>query len=608
MPDDLPALTKPLLLWDGKCGFCKIWIHYLKQLTGDRIDYAPSQQRGEEFPQIPPEEFSQSVQLVHVDGSVTSGARAVFEVAGQQRTYESSRVFQWITETGYRFIAGHRNFFYHLTRFTFGTRIEPARFAATQWIFLRMLAVTYAIAFASLGVQITGLIGHRGILPARAFFDSIAQSFGSVRYFAVPSIFWLNASDGALRGICWAGVALAAALLIGRLERLILALLWILYLSLSSAGQDFLGFQWDSLLLETGFLAIFLGRSKTVVWLFRWLVFRVFFLSGAVKLLSHDPTWRDFTALRYHFHTQPLPTLFGWFFEKAPDWFLRFSTQVMFGIELAAPFLIFMPRRLRMLGASLLLGLEVLIALTGNYGFFNLLAMVLCLFLFDDRVFSRIRLGRRVETRRQATRLRVEKRLAPRRPERVITALLAAFILTLGITRMYETFSGASPEPLRTVVRYTSPLQIVNPYGLFAVMTTSRPEIILEGSRDGETWLAYDFPYKPGALNRAPRWVAPHQPRLDWQMWFAALGSVRQNPWFVNLAVRLLEGSPEVEALLSSNPFGDRPPRYVRASVYEYTFTDNATRRRTGEWWKREARGLYLPPVGLRSQIEPAAF
>ena len=595
MPDDAPALAKPLLLWDGKCGFCKIWIHYFKQITGDRIDYATSQQRGTEFPQIPPENFGKSVQLVQPDGSVISGGRVFFEITGRQRTYAASRLFQRVVEASYRIIAGNRNFFYHVTRLTFGTRIEPARFGATQWVFLRMLAVIYAIAFASLAVQITGLIGQRGILPVRPFLDSIVENFGSVRYIAVPSIFWWNASDGALTGICWAGVALAAALLIGRMERMILILLWVLYLSLCSAGQDFLGFQWDALLLETGFLAIFLGRSKTVVWLFRWLVFRVFFLSGAVKLLSHDPTWRDFTALRYHFHTQPLPTVFAWFADHLPDWFLRFSTQSMFFIELAVPFLIFMPRRVRMLGASLLIGFEVLIAITGNYGFFNLLTIVLCLFLFDDRVFSFKRFPRR-------------DAIAPARPERAGAILLAILILTLGLTRMFETFRGAAPEPLRTLVRYTSPLQIVNPYGLFAVMTTSRPEIILEGSRDGETWQAYDFPFKPGALNRAPRWAAPYQPRLDWQMWFAALGNVRSNPWFASLAVRLLEGSPAVEALLASNPFGDRPPRYIRATIFEYSFTDSATRRRTGEWWKREPRGLFLPPVGLRSQIQPAAF
>ncbi|HEV8146485.1 MAG TPA: lipase maturation factor family protein [Bryobacteraceae bacterium] len=596
MPDDAPALAKPLLLWDGKCGFCKIWVHYFKQLTGDRIDYATSQQRGAEFPQIPPADFGKSVQLVQPDGSVVSGGRVFFEITGHQRIYQASRPFRWITETAYKFIATHRNLFYHVTRFTFGTRIEPARFGATQWIFLRVLAVIYALAFASLAVQITGLIGQRGILPLPQFFESIAQNFGSVRYLAVPSIFWWNASDGALTGICWAGVALAAALLIGRLERLILILLWVLYLSLCSAGQDFLGFQWDALLLETGFLAIFLGRSKTVVWLFRWLVFRVFFLSGAVKLLSHDPTWRDFTALRYHFHTQPLPTVFAWFADHLPDWFLRLSTQGMFFIELVAPFLIYLPRRLRMLGASLLITLEVLIAITGNYGYFNLLTIALCLFLFDDRVFSFKRFPRRDVT-------------VPSRPECAVSILLAIFILTLGLTRMFETFRGApAPEPLRTLARYTAPLQIVNPYGLFAVMTTTRPEIILEGSRDGETWQAYEFPYKPGALNRAPRWAAPYQPRLDWQMWFAALGNVQSNPWFASLAVRLLEGSPEVGALLASNPFGDRPPRYIRATIFEYSFTDGATRARTGEWWKREPRGQYLPPVGLRSQIQPAAF
>jgi predicted DCC family thiol-disulfide oxidoreductase YuxK len=599
VPDDPPALSKLLLLWDGNCGFCKIWIHYFKLVTGDRVDYAPSQQRGAEFPQIPPEEFGKSVQLVHPDGSVTSGARAVFETIGQQRTYEASSLIRWVTETGYRIVAANRNFFYHVTRLTFGTRIEPVQFVATQQLFLRSLAVVYGIAFASLAVQITGLVGDHGILPVRTFLESITQNFGGVRYLAVPSIFWWSPDDSALRFVCWAGVVLAALLLTGRMTRLILILLYVLYLSLASVGQEFLSFQWDALLLETGFLSIFLGRSQTVVWLFRALAFRLFFLSGAVKLLSHDPAWHSLTALRYHYHTQPLPTVFAWFAEHLPDWFQRFSVGAMFAIELGVPFLFFLPRRLRMLGAVLTLGLQTAILITGNYGFFNLLSMALCLFMFDDRALGR--LGRRAKAQRQAEGL-------PHRLERVVTGLLAALILTLGITRIYSTFTGESPEPLRTLSRYTAPFEIVNPYGLFAVMTTSRPEIILEGSRDGETWLPYEFRYKPGALDRAPQWAAPYQPRLDWQMWFAALGNVRSNPWFASLAVRLLEGSPDVVGLFKTNPFRIQPPRYVRATVYEYSFTDAETRRQTGAWWKREARGVYLPAVGLRSQIQPAGW
>ena len=384
-----------------------------------------------------------------------------------------------------------------------------------------------------------------------------------------------------------AGLGVAVLVLVGFFERAGLAILFVLYLSLSAAGQDFLSFQWDSLLIEAGFLAIFLGNVRVVVWLFRWLLFRLMFLSGAVKLLSHDKTWRDLSAMSYHYWTQPLPNRISWFMAQLPLTFQRMSTAFVLGVELGIPFLIFAPRRLRIFGAKWLLILQVLIFLTGNYTFFNLLAMAMCVFLFDDRSFE----GwlKRKETK------------ASTKPERLMVALVTALVLTIGLARMIETFSGEAVEPLHTIVKYTAPLEIVNSYGLFATMTTGRPEIIVEGSMDGETWKAYSFSYKPGDLARAPRWVEPHQPRLDWQMWFAALGNYRENPWFVNFAVKLLEGSAEVRGLLEADPFGGRAPRYVRAVLYDYSFTDAEERRRTGNWWKREAKGLYLPAVGLKA-------
>jgi predicted DCC family thiol-disulfide oxidoreductase YuxK len=585
---------KPVLIYDGKCGFCKIWIDYWRRLTGDRIEYATSQEVGGRYPQIPPRAFSESVQLVRPDGTVASGARAVFETLGKEKIYESSRLIAGISEFVYRFIARHRNFFYHLTKRTFGTHIEPARFVWTQWIFLRVLAIAYGAAFASLTVQITGLIGERGVAPLNDYLPVLARTFGAGHFFAAPMIFWWNSSDEMLRAVCWAGVALSVLLLAGFLERLSLVLLFVLYLSLSSAGQDFLVFQWDSLLLEAGFLAIFLGVAPVVVWLFRWLVFRLYFLSGSVKLLSGDPTWRNLTALDYHYHTQPLPTVLAWYVEKLPEWFHRTSTLLVFAIEIGLPFFIFMPRRMRIVAAKWMIAFQVLILLTGNYAFFNLLAIALCLFLFDDRALQWL-VPRRVRERTWAAASR------PGRVRRVVAAALAAVVLTLGAARMYQTFGNELHQPLRFLVSASAPFEIVSSYGLFAVMTTTRPEIIIEGSDGGETWMAYEFRYKPGDLRRAPRWAAPHQPRLDWQMWFAALGTFRENLWFVELAGRLLEGSPPVLGLLEKNPFPNRPPHYVRAMAYNYSFTDWETRRRTGAWWKRELLGVYLPPIGMRA-------
>jgi hypothetical protein len=240
-----------------------------------------------------------------------------------------------------------------------------------------------------------------------------------------------------------------------------------------------------------------------------------------------------------------------------------------------------------------MVALQVLIFLTGNYTFFNLLAILLCLFLLDDRELSRF-----------VPRV-FRKRLDPiRRPSqfgRFAAIAVAVIVITLGITLLFETFTGDAPEPFRSLARDAAPLNIVNSYGLFAVMTTSRPEIVVEGSMDGQTWTPYVFRYKPGDLRQPPRWVAPYQPRLDWQMWFAALGSYRSNPWFINFVTGLLDGSPQVLSLLAANPFPEHPPRYIRAMTYDYTFTSWAERRQTGAWWKREPLGTYLPPVGLRS-------
>lgn len=578
------AREKPLLIYDGRCGFCKIWIDYWKQLTGDRIEYAPSQEVADQFPQIPSKAFSQSVHLVRPDGSFASGARAVFETLGQERVYERSRLLAWIAEQGYALVAAHRDFFYWVTRLTFGTKIEPARFAATQWIFLRALAVIYGIAFLSLATQIKGLIGSQGILPLSNFMKAVEQSLGPSRFYAMPTVFWIDSSDSALTGICVLGVAFSILLLLGRLERLMLILLFVLYLSITLAGQDFLGFQWDALLLEAGFLAIFLGRAPIIVWLFRFLVFRLNFMSGCVKLLSGDPTWHSLTALDYHYHTQPLPNVISWYADKLPRAFEHFSTGAVLGIEIAVPFLIFLPRRLRLTGAWTLIGLQVLILLTGNFAFFNWLSIALCILLFDDQALARF----------------VPRRPALRpisKPLRVAVAVFAGFLFLLASTRILEMF-GRAPEPLTAAVKIVSPFQIVNSYGLFAMMTTTRPEIIVEGSNDGDNWSAYEFRYKPGDLNRAPRWIAPFQPRLDWQMWFAALGNYRQNLWFVGFAAKLLENSPDVLALLDRNPFPNAPPKFIRAMVYEYTFTD----RGQPGWWTRKPLGTYLPAVGMRTK------
>jgi hypothetical protein len=500
-----------------------------------------------------------------------------------------------LSEAAYQFIARRRNLFYQLTRFTFGTRIEPPSFFLTQWVFLKLLAAIYIVAFASLAVQVLGLIGSHGVSPAHDYFARVAASFGPMRMLALPSVFWWDSSDQTLQGIAYAGVAFGVLACFGRLQRLSLLLCYVLYLSFSMAGQEFLGFQWDSLLLEAGFLAIFFGASisglRTVAWLYRWIVFRLMFLSGYVKLGSHDPTWRGLSALNYHFHTQPLPNVISWYVDKLPVPVLHAFTFAVLTIELAAPFLIFMPRRIRHVGAWSILGLQLLIFLTGNYTFFNLLTAALTLFLFDDREFAWVR------------RLAKTNWVVPAagKGARLGLALLTALLLTLGAMRLFEEIEGAVPEPLNALGRMAAPFQISNTYGLFANMTTTRPEIIIEGSDDGDNWRAYEFRFKPGNVNRSPRWVEPYQPRLDWQMWFAALSNFRSNPWFLGLCLKLLEGSKDVLGLLEYNPFPDHPPKFIRAETFEYTFADSDTRKNTGAWWQRRPLGEYLPAIGLRS-------
>src|SRR5215469_4615633 len=411
--------------------------------------------------------------------------------------------------------------------------------------------------------------------------DGAYQLFARERSLAYQVTKWL------------AGVVFSALQLAGAGWRWVRVTLFILYLSIVTAGQQFMGYQWDALLLEAGFLAIFLGLSPLIIKLFRWLLFRLMFLSGAVKLLSHDPSWHSFTSLPVHYETQPLPTPVAWYFYQLPAWFQRVSVGCVFFVELFIPFLILAPRRIRMSAGLPIISLQALIALTGNYAFFNLLTVMLCLFLLDDSFFRRLSLN-------MAKPIVHEQVASPTRPfVRVLCRVVYAGVLFVSGFEMVGTFSGVHWGPADKVISAIAPFDVVNTYGLFAVMTTTRPEIVVEGSDDGITWLPYEFKYKPGDLARRPPWVAPHQPRLDWQMWFAALGDYRSDPWILHFMERLLEGSPEVLGLLRSNPFPTAPPHYLRAVVYQYRFTDPAERKKTGHWWRREVKGEYVPAIGL---------
>jgi hypothetical protein len=485
----------------------------------------------------------------------------------------------------------------------------PPTYIASRRLFLRLLGAVYFVAFASLAMQISGLAGERGILPAGQFLGWAHSIYGAASYLQLPTIFWLDASDTALRLAAWGGALLAILLVLGIAPLLMLVLLWTLYLSLTVAGQDFMAFQWDALLLETGLLAMFwapatwrLGRGERqppepARFLLVFLLFKLMFLSGATKLLSGDPTWRHATALDYHFETQPLPPWTAWYAHHLPAGIHQALVVFTLAVELGAPWFLLLPYRLRPLRLGAIAAIALLqlgIAATGNYGFFNALTIVLCVPLLDDAALARLRLGRAAGEPEAESRTR-------RTVVRVAVPLLLALSGLSVVRELAYTLPGGRgmewwPRWGNEVLGWVAPFRSINGYGLFRVMTTERPELILEGSMDGIRWQAFEFRYKPGAVDRRPRFVAPFHPRLDWQLWFAALDPAGSLGWLESLADRLRWGVPEVLALFGGNPFPGTPPRFVRAVLYDYRFSTPEERRRTGAWWVRELEGAI--PLG----------
>jgi lipase maturation factor 1 len=597
---------RPVLIFDGDCSFCRAWLDYWKRISNDAILFAPYQEIGDRFPHIPRQEFARAVQVVMPNGDRFEGAHAVFKLLAVVRGksvllwfYKRVPGFAPVAEAVYRLIARHRSFACEVTKYLWGLPLEPETFRYASWVFLRLLGLIYLIAFLSFGVQASGLIGSQGISPVADFLRDAREYFGMAPVWKVPTLLWLNTSDAMIHAIWLAGVVFSALLFVGVQWRFVRMALFLLYLSLVTAGQEFMTYQWDALLLEAGFLTIFLSSSTLIVKLFRWLLFRLIFLSGAVKLLSHDPAWHNFTALPVHYETQPIPTPMAWYIYQFPPMFHRVSVGFVFFVELLIPFLILAPRRLRVSAAFAIALLQALIALSGNYAFFNLLTVTLCLFLFDDAFFRRHLRGRLLNRIPQSVSESSKHPLVRRS-----CFVLYAMILFVSGSELVSTFSNIHWSPTDKVIKALAPFEIVNTYGLFAVMTTTRAEIIFEGSNDGTTWLAYEFKYKPGDPVRCPPWVAPHQPRLDWQMWFAALGDYRNNPWILHLMARILEGSPEVLKFMRNNPFPNAAPRYVRATLYHYHFTTANERKSSGRWWRREVKGEYVPAVSIRNSSE----
>ena len=492
-------------------------------------------------------------------------------------------------------------------------RIEAPTYLLSRWLFLRLLGVVYLVAFLSLVTQVTGLVGEHGLLPVGTFLSRAHGIYGGAAYRLFPTLCWLGASDAILLALCWIGVALALLLIAGVAQAPILALLWLVYLSLSVAGQTFLWFQWDALLLETGLLAILFAPTQLLPsltserpplaparWLVWGLLFRLMVLSGVTKLASGDPTWRHLTALDYHFWTQPLPTWPAWYAQWLPEWTHRGMTLVILGIELGVPWLILAPprwRHVRHAACGLLVAGQLGIALTGNYGFFNLLTIVLCVSLLDDALLRRV-----LPLALTAGEPEPRRKVYAVRGFAGVLALLAALAFAREIA---QTVPGARRPLENPLLDAVAPLRSVNGYGLFRVMTTERLETVIEGSDDTLSWREYGFRWKPGDVTRRPMFMAPHMPRLDWQMWFAGLDPAGAQPWLVPLLRHLLEGTPQVVRLLGENPFPVRPPTYVRLAYYRYRFTEPAVRARSGAWWERDRVGYLTGPLSLADFAAP---
>ena len=466
------------------------------------------------------------------------------------------------------------------------------------WLFVKGLALVYAAAFGSLAVQIDSLAGPDGILPFQHVLDGAFAELGYRALLRLPTLFWLNSSDAALQGAALMGVTVALLLALGWIgKRPALILLFVLYLSLYHAGQIFTTFQWDYLLLESGFLAIFLSDAPTrlIVLLLEWLLFRLRFLSGYFKLASGDPAWRDFTALNYYFETQPLPHIGSWYAHQLPSWLLRTGVGFTLFAELVVPFFIFLPRPFRIFAAAITLLAQLLIIATSNHNFINLLTMLLCLFVLDDRIVAAVLPNPRRETIRTEA-----QRNVPGRSAQALAGATAVLIVALSASLMFASQARrALPKGLIAFNQIAPALGIGNLFHVFPTMQTERQELRIFGSYDGQRWEPYVFRYKPDALDKAPQFIVPHQPRLDWMMWFLPPQWPDTGYWFEPFLELLRQNRATATRLLAKNPFeGKAPPKRVRVLAYRYRFTTPSERAATGNWWKAEYLGEYpdVPP------------
>ena len=473
----------------------------------------------------------------------------------------------------------------------------------TRFVLLRVLGLVYFVAFLCLAQQLLPLLGHDGLTPVPLFLRHLEAHFGSrqAAFFEFPSLFWLDASDGFMLAMAWLGVGLSVVVLAGFANALLMAVLWALYLSFVHIGQDWYAYGWEIQLLETGFLAIFLcplldprpfprrPPLAPVLWLYRWLIFRIMLGAGLIKLRG-DPCWRQLTCLYYHYETQPLPNPLSRWLHFQPHWFQKGGVLFNHVAELVAPWFAFWPRAARHVAGGVLLAFQVSLILSGNLSFLNWLTIVPILACFDDTLLRRV-LPRALGA--CAERAAAEAR--PSRAQWVAVAALGVLVAFLSLDPVRNLLSER--QLMNTSFNR---LELVNTYGAFGTVGRLRPEIVFEGTGDetigAETqWREYEFKCKPGDVMRRPCVVAPYQERIDWQIWFAAMSSADRYPWTLHLVWKLLHNDGGTLGLLAGNPFPDVPPHYIRARLYRYEFAPPGDP--SGAWWKRTLIDEWLPPL-----------
>jgi hypothetical protein len=502
-------------------------------------------------------------------------------------------------------------------RWLFESGQGPSGRLIPRWILLRALGCIYFSAFFSLVFQIRGLIGPEGILPANEYLQAVAHSFGRVEglWFA-PSVLWVSSGPHMLSALCWIGMVASILLVLNVWPRFMLTICFVCFLSFVSAAQDFSGYQSDGMLLEAGFIALFFaprgirprfGRTsppRAALFLLQWEWFRIYFESGVAKIAGGDPEWRHFTAMDEYYQNGPLPTSIGWYVQHLPHWFHAGSAFATLALELVLVWMLFLPRRWRIVCFLIVTPWEVGVILTANYTFLNYLVLSLGVLLLDDRFllhFLPQRCKQSFVLGTPTEGIQNQEQILTGLPQHfkwarpALSATLLSWIFYASTAQLVWMFSEL---PIPTApVSALEPFRIANRYGLFGIMTRGRYEIEFQGSNDGKTWIAYPFRYKPQDPSEAPGIYAPYQPRFDWNLWFASLGSWQEYSIVPRTEVRLLANDKDVISLFRSNPFPNKPPHELRAVLWRYWFTSMDEKRTQGLWWRRQYIGLYAPTL-----------